>query len=798
VPSLRVFLRALVPFAVYGLAREVDEALGLVLRSTLVPASVPLEVLRVLAGDLGEVVRSIALWTAGGALVWLLMASLRARGDELGLGASLGRLSAAFRPLYLRPALSLLALIAVTIRPTFPYAFTLPVALTQDWSLGQDAAALATIMATVATPLRFPAPRPRAVLFVSFLLYAFLTPEWARRWEGHPGNEPKYLRMAVAIGHEGTLDAEGVSAPMEELAPRPWTAIAGRAIAGVVTDSADMMRALVAGPTAVGKDAIRATRITRQTIRGKEGGVYYVLAPGPSLLLAPALRFDRALNIARGTPGRVPIAILVFNLLAGALAAAVFVLARDTTGRPGLAATLALGFALLPPFVFYGYQFYPEMPGALVMAVVFHRLVFVSEWTTRAVWATALLLAFLPWLHQKFLPVWMVLVLAAAWRLRGAPRARWVALLVPQAVTLYLTALYNFAITGSVRPDALFLAWGPGGVSSARVGQGVLGLLFDARYGILPYVPIFLLAGAGELLGGLRRFALVAPAAVVYYLTVASADNWAGAVSNLGRYFMPLAPFAVALVALAVDRMRSKRGALALVLILAAFSALVATALFADPHAANDSAVLLAKSTFADGNQYLPNLHLREWSEAAPGLWARVVVWVLLASGLAAWWASGVARDRWVGSPARTLTVVMVMLLVAGLLLERWPSPETAPRFHEAIEIGPDATVFLDGPATVQDQQAVLRAGETRLTVRSTTPRTAIRAVLGGRGVLRPGPAAPIPARPAGALVALPVESRHILQDAEGRAEYFSETRLRVEGEVVLRFGDAESASFIH
>ncbi len=50
----------------------------------------------------------------------------------------------------------------------------------------------------------------------------------------------------------------------------------------------------------VGRDAIRATRVTRQTIRGKEGGVYYVLAPGPSLMLAPALRLDRAVNLARG------------------------------------------------------------------------------------------------------------------------------------------------------------------------------------------------------------------------------------------------------------------------------------------------------------------------------------------------------------------------------------------------------------------------------------------------------------------------------------------------------------------
>jgi len=52
-----------------------------------------------------------------------------------------------------------------------------------------------------------------------------------------------------------------------------------------------------------GRDAIRATRVTRQTVRGKDGGVYYVLAPGPSLMLAPALRLDRALNLAAASRG---------------------------------------------------------------------------------------------------------------------------------------------------------------------------------------------------------------------------------------------------------------------------------------------------------------------------------------------------------------------------------------------------------------------------------------------------------------------------------------------------------------
>jgi hypothetical protein len=84
--------------------------------------------------------------------------------------------------------------------------------------------------------------------------------------------------------------------------------------------------------------------------------------------------------------------------------------------------------------------------------------------------------------------------------------------------------------------------------------------------------------------------------------------------------------------------------------------------------------------------------------------------------------------------------------------------PDAVRHLDHTIEIGPDATVFLDGPATVQDHHA-----------------------------------APIPARPAGAIVALPVEHRHILKMRRDAAEYFSEERLKVERELLLRFGDSDS-----
>ena len=336
----RTVLLALLPFVLHGLAREVDRALGLLLRAEMEPAGLLVEVARAMGAEGATGALRVAGWLLGGLAVWGALGWVRSRSEGTPLAEALSAEAPTFAPLLLRPALSVFALASVALRSSYPYGFTLPVALTQDLGIAQDVAALAALLALRRPLLRLPVPGPRAILFLAFLGYALLTPEWARHWDGHPGNEPKYLRQAVALGHDLTLDAEGVSAAMEELPTTPpveGLIAAGRTLA---RESGRMAVAVVRGEA--GRDAIRATRITRQTIRGKEGGVYYVLAPGPSFFLAPTFRIDRALNRARGTAGPIPVSVLAWNLMAALLVVAVFVLVRDATGRPGVAAALAL------------------------------------------------------------------------------------------------------------------------------------------------------------------------------------------------------------------------------------------------------------------------------------------------------------------------------------------------------------------------------------------------------------------------------------------------------------------------
>jgi hypothetical protein len=772
----RAAARALLPFALHGLARQVDAAIGLLLHTTLDLPDFVVQALRLI--DAAHTLRAMATWTAAGAALWLGLAGVRARLERRSTASALQLEADGFAPLLIRPALTLLALMSLAVRPTYPYGFTLPVALTQDWGPAQDAAALVALLAwRLPVAVRIPAPGAGAVWFIAFVAYGMLSPGWAREWDGHPGNEPKTLRMAVALGHGLGLNVEGVSGPMEELQPRSLLAGVAGGAKTVVVESVRMVAAMAHGPAGVGRGAIRATHVARQTVRGKDGGVYHILAPGVSLALAPLLRADRALNLRHGTPGRLGLTLLAWNALAALTIAAVFLFLRDLTRRPGLAAVVTAGAALAPPFILYSYQFYPELPAALLLVAIFRILLVDRRWDGRTLRSLGWLLAALPWMHQKFLPVWALLtamaVVIAVERLVRLRELLW--LVFPQMAVAWLFAVYNYAITGSVRPDALYLAWGPGGVSSARAGLGLFGLMLDARFGLLPYVPFYLLAFAGLAARGegAARLRLALPAAAIYYVTVASADNWSGAVSSLGRYVLPVAPCLLALAAVALDRASRRRGLVAVALALFAWSALIAVQLWRDPHAANDCALLLARSTYADGNVYLPNLFLRSWSEAAPGTAVRFAVWLALIAALALCMRkAGPTGD----APMRAVAALAAVVLVAALVLERWPSVQAAAR-QPGLELSPGTTVFVSGAEARGDDGFVAQPGELEVIVRSRVPLDRVVLIAHGEGTAKAARRPPV-AVTAGAAVEVPLGSGWTFTGRRGVRETLYRARL--------------------
>ena len=302
---LRPAAFALLPFVLVAVARKLEAALGLVLHTGLRDPELLSSALAVVAADPVGCAANVGAWTAGGLLAWGALTWWRSASEGLAFCVAATREASTFAPLWLLPATTLLGVLALAARATWPYGHTLAVALTQDLSFGRDACVVAALVARRMPALRIPAPRAgRRVLRVLPRLRA------PHSRVGPPMGQPSRQRAQVPAhgGGPGPPPQPGRRARVRALGGAARRCPSRRrppAAAGGLLRESDghAGRARRRARAAVGRDAIRATRITRQTIGGKDGGVYHVLAPGPSLLLAPTLRVDRALNLRFHTPG---------------------------------------------------------------------------------------------------------------------------------------------------------------------------------------------------------------------------------------------------------------------------------------------------------------------------------------------------------------------------------------------------------------------------------------------------------------------------------------------------------------
>jgi hypothetical protein len=693
---------------------------GVLLHSSLdLPGFVRLALSRL---DPADLARHASISVAVGFVVWLLLALIRSQTTLVPFRDALAETAPSLDVLLLRPLLTVLALVSLALQPTYPYAFTLPVALGQDLSIAVDAAILAALLATHLPRPAF--PLRRAVDRVRRVPRLRAAHSGVRAALGRPpGNEPKTLRMAVALGHGLSLDVEGVSAGWKrwrrgpcsrprETRPRPRARV----------------RAHDRGPRArpARGGRVRHPRHPRHPPDHPRQGRRRLPRARAGHLAAARARpaLDRASTRA-GTPGRLAVTVAFWNALAAALVAAVFLLARDGGSGAGNGGRHRRADRAAAAACFYSYQFYPGDAGSASSWPSPARHPPAPPASARGAFALGLLLAFLPWLHQKFLPVWALLALVAVVRLVDAlvTTRELVAFVAPQVVSLYLTALYNFAVTGSVRPDALYLAWGPGGVNSSRWGQGLFGLTLDARYGSCPTCPSTCSRWAASSCPArparvLRRGAA---AMFVYYLTVAAADNWSGAVCNLGRYIMPVLPYAAALIALTVVAVGGKRGVYAVGLAFSAWSALLAGGSLERP--ARRQRLRAAPGPQRDRGR--ERLHPESLHPHVGGGRARPVGAPRGVDGSGAVSRSGCGARE--GSRRRTrdgcgLRSRRDRARGQRPVLERWPTVRTSARFPDAVEAGPGATAFVEG-AHVDGERAWVDPGAHEILV---APATAV------------------------------------------------------------------------
>jgi hypothetical protein len=296
--------------------------------------------------------------------------------------------------------------------------------------------------------------------------------------------------------------------------------------------------------------------------RGRNGEIYSIHAPGLPALVLPAFALA-------GYHGVVAFLIL----LSAAGSALAWRVAWEATRRHD-AAWFAWAAVTLPvTTVFHSFSVFPDGPGGVLALTGVWALLRAEEERSSggervAPWFWhGVALAMLPWLHTRFALIagaFGALILLRLSTTRN-PVSKAVAFLSVPASSAMLWIGFFIVVYGTADPSAPYgrselgsLVWVPGGLA---------GLLFDQRFGLLPYAPVLVFAFAGLAVmirrPGSRRFAFELVFVMVpYLLTVTHFPMWWAGWSAPARFFAPLlgmlaAPAAVFWVAVAHRRERA-------------------------------------------------------------------------------------------------------------------------------------------------------------------------------------------------------------------------------------------------
>ncbi|MEO5762115.1 MAG: hypothetical protein ABIR28_07370 [Vicinamibacteria bacterium] len=354
--------------------------------------------------------------------------------------------------------------------------------------------------------------------------------------------------------------------------------------------------------------------------RSPAGTLYAIHTPGLSALIAPGYALG----------GFMGARAVLSTLMAGVVTLLFFV-----TKRLFDAATARFAFVLATfasPLPIYANSLFPDSAATLPVAATLACMV--SRRPEFLALASASI-AFLPWLHPRFLPLAFVLAIAVATR-HGLSWARMATAFVPMLLSLAALLIHFNKVFGSATLSA---AYGPGfstDVSMRRIPWGASGLMMDRQFGLLLFAPVLLLGlfGVAFLWKRDRAMTAVAVSAMATLLGVGSAFTmWWGGASAPTRFLIGATPALLLLCAArwhAVSERSDQRALLAIAcgfgLGLTWLACLAPRAL----HNRNDgeSGLLRLLAPVLEGDRLFPGFvgHDRVWLAA---------VWGLVIAGLA-------------------------------------------------------------------------------------------------------------------------------------------------------------------
>jgi hypothetical protein len=390
--------------------------------------------------------------------------------------------------------------------------------------------------------------------------------------------------------------------------------------------------------------------------------IYSAVPVGIAVLGAPVLAW-------RGYHGL----IWMFVLITACCATLMWRWAFAYSGS-GEAATVAWAAVFLgAPMLFSSIAIYPDVPAALCVLVAIawrstpqRTHTKVAEYVVRG-----LALSALPWLSMTYSPMAAAIVVLLG--LRGAHNRRAVAaLLALFTVSMISSLAFLHAVSGRWSPMT--------GGGQPVVGNplvGMLGLLFDHEYGVLPYAPALVIGIVGLFRMAIAHDALtrargreLAISFAVLLASVGALMVWWGGGAPPGRPLVPALPLLGMPIAWAYQRASDSptRRALYQVLLFIGV-ALALLMLF------GESGDLIAQDR--DGSSRVLQWLTSLWPawEAAPAVaafgirqaWPLIALWLF--AGAAVWWVANRVRiqSSGVGALAASLYVATAAILVAVL-----------------------------------------------------------------------------------------------------------------------------------
>ncbi len=274
----------------------------------------------------------------------------------------------------------------------------------------------------------------------------------------------------------------------------------------------------------------------RHVVLSASGHQYSFHGHGVALLTLPGLAL-----------GSVDGVRLTFLLISALGVAALSTAARTASASRSAPAVGVAALVCATPFIAQSSAIYPDGPGAAVVSLALLTTVRLERGIPpSASWlaTTGAALALLPWLHLRFSLLSAAFALAVLWLLRKASDFGSNALVFLAAPVISATLWFasTWVMFETLDPTAPFRQMASGSLAAAPAGM--LGLLVDHEYGLLPYAPAFAFAATG-VVALVKTFPITAAGgllAVVGTLLTGASFVWWGGTSSPARFLVPVLP----------------------------------------------------------------------------------------------------------------------------------------------------------------------------------------------------------------------------------------------------------------